>query len=164
VTGGCYFFTVVTYSRRPFFEQPERVDLLREAFRWTQRQRPFCLEAIAILPDHLHCLWQLPEGDSDYSGRWRSLKQWVAHRVPATVNHRGEKAIWQRRFWEHWIRDEEDWRRHLDYIHYNPVKHGYVECPADWPYSSFRHAVERGWYASDWGRTKPDGIDAMELE
>ena len=117
VTGGCYFFTVVTYSRRPFFEQPERVDLLREAFRWMQRQRPFCLEAIAILPDHLHCLWQLPEGDSDYSGRWRSLKQWVAHRVPATVNHRGEKAIWQRRFWEHWIQDEEDWRRHLDYIH-----------------------------------------------
>jgi hypothetical protein len=90
-----------------------------------------------ILPDHLHSDWRLPDGDSDFSLRWRLIKHYVAAGMPAPTNRRGEKLVWQRRFWEHAIRDEDDWRRHVDYVHYNPVKHGYVSRPEDWPWSSF---------------------------
>jgi len=164
IAGGCYFFTVVTLHRQPFFGQAEKVNLLRQAFRFVKVQRPFYLEAIVVLPDHLHCIWQLPDGDTDYSSRWRLIKQYVARDIPTIVNDRGEKAVWQRRFWEHFIRDDQDWRRHLDYIHYNPVKHEYVAQPKDWPYSSFHRAVKQGWYPPDWGETKPEEIDQMELE
>ena len=144
VPGGAYFFTVVTYERRPLLQDAAQVELLRRAFAWAKTRRPFSIDAIVILPDHLHCVWRLPEGDADFSGRWRAIKQFVSRRMEAPLSARGEKLIWQRRFWEHLIRDEEDWRRHLDYIHYNPVKHGFVNAPEAWPYSSFTAAVERG--------------------
>jgi putative transposase len=98
VAGGCYFFNVVTYQRKPLFGDARNVDLLRQAFAWTKAQRPFDIEAIVILPDHLHCVWRLPEGDLDFSGRWRAIKQFVSRRTDAPVLRRGEKTIWQRRF------------------------------------------------------------------
>ncbi|MCX7689130.1 MAG: hypothetical protein N2045_14335, partial [Fimbriimonadales bacterium] len=95
-------------------------------------------------------VWQLPPGDADFSRRWRDIKCYVSAQLATPVNHRGEKRVWQRRFWEHCIRDEEDWRQHIDYVHYNPVKHGLVTRPGDWPYSSFVQAVTWGWYPPDW--------------
>ena len=99
----------------------------------------------------LHTVWRLPPGDTDYSLRWRLIKHHLASGIQGSSNRRGEKNIWQRRFWEHLIRDEYDWRNHVDYVHYNPVKHGYVERAVEWPFSSFHHYVRRGWLAEDWG-------------
>jgi putative transposase len=164
VAGGCYFFTVVTYQRRTLFGDERHVDLLRQAFAWTRARHPFNIEAIVILPDHLHCVWRLPEGDADFSGRWRAIKQFVSRRIDAPVSRRGEKTIWQRRFWEHLIRDEEDWQRHVDYIHFNPVKHGLVNAPEDWPYSSYGRAVDRGCYQPGWGRAEPDPLRNITRE
>ena len=117
-----------------------------------------------LLPDHIHCIWKLPEGNHDYSGRWREIKKRVSRHLDAHTDRRKERGLWQRRFWEHLIRDEEDWRRHVDYIHYNPVKHGLVKRVSEWPWSSFARAVERGWYPADWGATEPSGIAGMDLE
>ena len=164
IPGGCYFFTVVTYRRQPLFEHASRVELLREAIREVKGQRPFEIQAMVVMPDHLHAVWQLPDGDADYSSRWRDIKHAVSSRIEAPVNRRGEKAVWQRRFWEHAIRDEEDWRRHVDYVHYNPVKHGMVSAALDWPYSSFRRSVGRAWYWLAWGSAEPADIRAMWLE
>ncbi|OOG26791.1 transposase [Thioalkalivibrio denitrificans] len=157
--GGLYFFTVVTASRRPLFSNARSIEILRMAFRYVMQRRPFQLEAIVILPDHLHCLWQLPETDSDYSNRWKMLKGYVSRRL-------GNKndPIWQPRFWEHMIRDDHDRRRHMDYIHFNPVKHGLVDDPAAWPASSFRRYLERGIYPTGWGRREPAHIAAMNCE
>ncbi len=160
VTGGCYFFTVVCWQRRPIFAIPENVAALKTAFRQVMRERPFSIDAIAILPDHLHCLWRLPEGDDDFSGRWREIKKTFTRRVRRSEQER----IWQPRFWEHWIRNEEDWRRHMDYIHYNPVKHGLAQAPRDWPFSSFRRAVEKGWYDEHWGESCPEDIADLDWE
>lgn len=162
--GGCYFFTVVTHERQPWLTEPESLERLRRAFKTVMQARPFEMDAVVILPDHLHCLWRLPEGDSNYPERWRQIKRFVAMGVPTPVNQRGEKHLWQRRFWEHLIRDEEDWRRHMNYVHYNPVKHGYVRSPADWHHSSFARAVERGWYEPDWGNSEPANIIEMDFE
>ena len=120
IPGGSYFFTVVTYQRRPVFNEPRHVDLLREAFKHIMESKPFTIDAIVILPDHLHCLWQLPENDDDFSGRWREIKKYVSKRIGADGKRPKEKDIWQRRFWEHAIRDEIDWRRHVDYIPLQP--------------------------------------------
>ena len=156
--GASYFFTVVTHERRPLLAGAENVELLREAFRAVQRQRPFVLEAAVVLPDHLHCIWTLPEGDADFPTRWRLIKSWFTRRCAERLLYdpgaaqlaRGQRAIWQQRYWEHLLRDEEDRRHHLDYIHYNPVKHGLVEKPADWPYSSLARHVAAGLYPADW--------------
>jgi putative transposase len=164
IPGGVYFFTVVTHQRAPIFTDPENVAHLREAFRKVMVARPFEMEAVVILPDHLHCLWRLPEGDDDFSGRWREIKKVASRGVNPTTNTRGERPVWQRRFWEHAIRDEADWRSHMDYIHYNPVKHGLVTRPTDWPWSSFSRAVARGWYEPAWGESEPDNIVGMQLE
>jgi len=164
VSGGCYFFTVVTYRRRKLFADETNIGHLRDAFRLVKAKSPFDLQAIAILPDHLHCLWRLPDGDADFSRRWRDIKNLVSRRVHTPINRRREKQVWQRRFWEHAIRDEEDWKRHLDYIHYNPVKHGYVASPGDWPYSSFRKAVVSGLYTPEWGSVEPKEISELRLE
>ena len=151
--GACYFFPVVTHERRPLlFDNIER---LRGAFRHARRRYPFTVEAIVVLPDHLHTLWRLPPGDDDFSTRWLLIKRYFSSGVPsgkisASMASKREKGVWQRRFWEHCIRDDDDWRQHLDYIHYNPVKHGYVAAPADWRYGSFRRAVANGWYTPDW--------------
>ena len=156
VSGGCYFFTLVTRDRAPLFSGPAEVQILRAAMRRVMHSRPFGVEAMVVLPDHLHCIWQLPVGDADFSGRWREIKKAVSRRFGTPV--------WQRRFWEHLIRDADDWRRHLDYIHFNPVKHGLAARPAAWPWSSFRRCVARGWYHPDWGATEPAGIVQMNRE
>jgi len=162
--GATYFFTVVSYRRQPILcDEPIR-SALRHAIAEVRTRHPFVVEAWVLLPDHLHCLWRLPEGDGDFSSRWRLIKRHVSAGIPAAVNKRGEKTVWQRRYWEHLIRGEEDWRRHMDYIHYNPVRHGYVTAPAEWPHSSFRRCVERGWYEPDWGYAEPAELVGMEHE
>lgn len=157
--GGTYFFTVVTYKRRRFLAQPENVSLLRDSFGHVMRKYPFTIDAIVVLPDHLHCLWTLPDGDSDYSTRWGLLKGHFSRKCDdrhkniscESRRNKKEQAIWQRRFWEHLIRDENDYARHVNYIHYNPVKHGLVTAPRDWEFSSFHRFVRNGIYDSDWG-------------
>ncbi len=157
--GGCYFFTVTTYGRQPIFRSPEAVELLRTAFRELRSERPFEIDAAVVLPDHLHCIWRLPDGDDDFSNRFKSIKKRF------TTAYEGQAGkVWQKRFWEHLIRDQDDWRRHMDYIHYNPVKHGQVQRPGDWPYSSFRRCVEKGLYVPDWGSDISDEVLQMDLE
>ena len=162
--GGCYYFTVVTYQRRPLFFDEKHVGYLRDAMQQVMRERPFTIPAIVVLPDHLHCIMQLPDGDVDYSSRWREIKKAVSRRIAPSSNVRKERMVWQRRFWEHTIRDEEDWNRHADYIHYNPVKHGLVAAPALWPWTSFHKALEKGLYDPEWGLREPATIAHMEPE
>ena len=155
VPGGTYFFTVNLLDRRSCL-LVEQVDLLREVVRAVKRRRPFQIDAWVVLPDHLHAVWTLPEGDADYSGRWRSIKIAFAKGLPKTERrsavrlNKGERGIWQRRFWEHTIRDDADYSAHVDYVHVNPLKHGLVERLTEWPYSSFHRAVARGVYHQDW--------------
>src|SRR5690349_1866814 len=130
--GGYYFFTLVTYDRSPLFANHTNVEQLHIAMNKVKKKYPFSLNAIVVLPDHLHCLWRLPEKDHDFSTRWRLIKRYFSMEIDTPINHRGEKLIWQKRFWEHIIRNEQDWRAHMDYIHYNPVKHGLVSSPAEW--------------------------------
>jgi putative transposase len=166
--GGLYFFSLVTCERRPFLTTDLARQQLRAALKKTQEERPVEIVAIVLLPDHLHCLWQLPVGDDDFSTRWRLVKSRFTIGMLASGFHepgqderrreRHEHAIWQRRFWEHLIKDEDDWKRHLDYIHYNPVKHGYVSSPGDWEFSTFRRYVSLGEYEEDWGRSEPETL------
>ncbi len=168
--GSTYFFTVVTYQRQRIFQDADAVAVLRAAFGDVKASLPFEIDAIALLPDHLHCILTLPEGDADFSTRWRLIKGKFSRRCPMRYQRgqsesrrrKGEKAVWQRRFWEHQIRDETDFARHVDYIHYNPVRHGLVDAPKDWPYSSFHRAVRQGIYPIDWGSNEaivfPDSV------
>jgi putative transposase len=156
--------TVVTHHRVPVFTNEEHVEVLRQAFRKIMAARPFTIDALVVLPEHRHCIWRMPEDDADYSSRWREIKKAASRRIRTITNIRKERMLWQRRFWEHAIRDGEDWRRHVDYIHYNPVKHGLVDHPGDWRWSSFRHAVKRGWYERSWGASEPEHIAAMDCE
>jgi putative transposase len=155
VPGGTFFFTVTLLERRRNL-LTEHLDLLRAAFKAARQRRPFTVEAIVILPDHLHCIWTLPSGDADFSIRWHDIKARFAAQIPPGERlserrrRKGERGIWQRRFWEHVIRDERDYERHVDYLHYNPVKHGHVTRVADWPYSSFHRYVKRGIYNLEW--------------
>ncbi len=147
--GATYAFTLVTYNRQPLFQSSETVDILRQSFHVVKQRHPFYIDAIVILPDHLHCLWTLPEYDANFSTRWRLIKSHFTRHCPDEYKHprsisrlkKKEQAVWQRRFWEHEIRDENDFNRQIDYIHYNPVKHGYVQFPNEWPYSSFHRYV-----------------------
>ena len=164
VPGGRYFFTLVTWRRKAILGEADAIDALRSAMRKVKRNRPFDIDGIVVLPDHLHCILQLPEGDPDFSGRWREIKKACSRRIAPAFDHRRERRFWQRRFWEHAIRDDDDWRRHMDYIHYNPVRHGMVTRPGDWPWSSFRMSVDRGWYAPDWGAEEPQSLRGMDLE
>lgn len=157
VAGGVYFFTLALAERRGSALLVDRIDALRDAFRRTRRDHPFAMPAIVVLPDHLHCLWRLPSGDGNFPLRWRLIKSRFSRgaaggeRRSDSRVRKGERGIWQRRYWEHLIRDDADYRHHLDYIHYNPVKHGLVAGAADWPYSSFRQWVRQGVYPADWG-------------
>jgi len=164
IPGGCFFFTLVTHKRHQYFSEKNNINRLREAFNHVKEKHPFTIDAITILPDHLHTIWRLPDGDTNYSLRWRLIKHFVATGIKTSSNHRNEKQIWQRRFWEHTIRNEKDWRNHMDYIHYNPVKHGYVSRPDAWQYSSYSHALNKGWYDINWGRSLPENIRGMNLE
>lgn len=155
VPGGTYFFTVHLLERRRDL-LVRHIAILREAVRVTRAQRPFYIDAWVVLPDHLHCIWTLPSEDDDFSNRWKAVKIRFVQAIPATERRstvrtaRGERAIWQRRFREHVIRDNEDYARHMDYIHFNPVKHGWVNAVKDWPYSTFHRWVRKGIYPPDW--------------
>ena len=157
--GGSFFFTVVTEKRRPLLASAQAVAVLREAFRTVRASRPFTMDAAVVLPDHLHCIWTLPPDDGDFATRWRLVKSWFTRRCDPALRAmpdraraaRAEQALWQHRYWEHLLRDEADFNRHVEYIHYNPVKHGYAKTPLDWPHSSFRRYVEVGVYPADWG-------------
>jgi putative transposase len=162
--GGTYFFTVVTHGRQPLFADDHTIEKLRSAFRYVKTRRPFEIIAAVILPDHLHCLWRLPDGDTDFSTRWQMIKTDFSRRVPAPINKNGSKSLWQPRYWEHCIRDDEDFGRHLDYIHYNPVKHGFAATPVEWKPSSIWRFVEIGWYETTWGASEPENIRGMECE
>ena len=154
IPGGTFFFTVTLMDRSSKY-LVEHVDLLRESFRVVMNKRPYTIHAIVILPEHLHAIWQLPEGDADYSSRWSAIKTNFSRRlvkkgIKVRKNDRGEFLLWQRRFWEHTIRDDRDYQRHVDYIHFNPVKHGLVSAPCDWPFSSFHDYVEKGFLPLTW--------------
>ena len=154
--GGTFFFTLVTFRRRPLFRSPLARRVLRAAISETRRRRPFDMPGVVLLADHLHCLWTLPDGDADFSTRWRKIKEAFTRaflaaggreaEAPAGQRRKGQRGLWQQRFWEHTIRDEDDFGRHLDYIHFNPVKHELARCAHDWPYSSFHDWVRRGVY------------------
>ncbi len=168
--GGTFFFTLITYRRRPIFSPPEAIDLLWNAFGYTMQRMPFTVVANAILPDHLHFIWTLPADSSDYSTRWRLIKShftrnwWAGETTSENASRvkKGEKDVWQRRFWEHLIRDERDLTRHVEYIHFNPVKHGLVSSPSEWKYSSFLRYVQDGMYPMDWGLNEKVWEGAME--
>lgn len=154
--GGTYFFTVNLLERR-LDTLVRHIDMLREAVRMTRRQRPFHIDAWVVLPDHMHCVWTLPPGDDDFSNRWKAIKIRFVQALPRTERRskvrigKGERGIWQRRYWEHLIRDDRDFERHVDYIHYNPVKHNHAKRVADWPYSSFHRYVRQGVLPVGWG-------------
>ena len=162
--GGCYFFTVVLANRHSSL-LTEHITGLRGAFREVMTKHPFNIDAMVVLPNHLHCIWTLPPGEDNFSMRWRQIKTVFSKGLPpievrsASQIKQGERGIWQRRFWEHAISHEEDYRRHVDYIHYNPVKHGYVPHVADWPYSSFHRFVREGIYAANWTNDCHEGMD-----
>jgi putative transposase len=153
--GATYFFTVNLFDRRSTL-LVEHVVALRAAVREVRRQSPFHIDAWVVLPDHMHCLWTLPEGDDDFPGRWRAIKTTFSKSLPAieprspVMIRRGERGIWQRRYWEHTVRDERDYAAHMDYIHFNPVKHGLADKPGDWPFSTFPRCVRAGLYPADW--------------
>jgi len=166
IEGGTFFFTVTLAERRSDF-LIRHVDSLRRAYRSVRHRLPFKTVAICILPDHLHAIWSLPEGDADFPLRWNLIKRGFSSGLPAAAARssskvaRREKGIWQRRYWEHAIRDEADLARHVDYIHFNPVKHGLVSRVSDWPYSSFHNFVARGDLPSDWGGDVRDVVGSF---
>jgi putative transposase len=150
VAGGTYFFTVNLLERRRDL-LVRHIDALRAAVRATKQDRPFHIDAWVVLPDHMHTIWTLPEGDEDFSNKWKSIKTRFSQTLPRTERRsavrvrKGERGIWQRRFWEHVIRDERD-ATHFDYIHFNPVKHGWADKVVDWPFSSFHRYLRSGIY------------------
>lgn len=158
--GGTYFFTVVTYRRQQIFIDDDVINELRNAIKWVKQKHPFEINAWVLLPDHMHCVWTLPKGDDAYSKRMGMIKAKFTSRVKHKLERnelktdpkirRHESTIWQRRFWEHEIRDEKDFERHVDYIHYNPVKHGLVNEVCDWPHSTFHRYVEKEIYLPNW--------------
>ena len=170
LTGTTYFFTVVTHQRRPILcDAPVRI-ALRHAIERVRLRLPFATDAMVLMPDHLHCIWTLPEGDTDFSSRWSQIKHHVSYvckelypmTLSASRKRRNGGAFWQRRFWEHQIRNEFDMERHVDDIHFNPVKHGLVTAASAWPYSTFGRFVREGVYATDWGGNPACG--GMEFE
>jgi putative transposase len=175
--GGTFFFTLVTENRAPILVEPTARRLLREAFAECRRLQPFDILAIVLLPDHLHTIWRLPDDDDDFSTRWARIKAHFTHALlPAggaeqrrSVSQRRHRnrGVWQRRFWEHAIRDQDDLNAHFNYIHYNPIKHGLAKCAHEWPYSSFHRFVRDSAYPPHWqchcdGRT-PEPLNFLPL-
>ena len=164
IPGGCYFFTVNLFKRENNPLLTRHIDLLRHSVRRVRQRHPFIIHAWAVLPDHLHCVIELPQNDSDYALRWRLIKAAFSKGLPAQETRstsrslRGERGIWQRRYWEHLVRNDEDLRHHIDYVHVNPLKHGLVERVRDWPYSTFHRMVDRGVYPPDWAGSET-GLD-----
>lgn len=174
VEGGTYFFTIVTYKRLPILITESARKTLQQSWNTVKQRHPFETIAVCLLPDHIHCIWQLPEGDANYSIRWKEIKRQFTIRYlrevgsgeerNASRQEKSEAAIWQRRFWEHTIMDQEDLEEHLDYVHYNPIKHGYVTRAGDWPYSSFPRYVRERVYEPDWAGGENGRIQRLEWE
>ena len=168
IPGGSWFFTVNLAERKPNQLLVEKIDLLRNAFEYTKQRYPFRMDAVVILPDHLHCIWTLPQADADFSTRWNMLKGYFSRhiakgeRISTSRKSRRERGIGQRRFWEHLLRDQNDFNRHVDYIHWNPVKHGWAKSASDWPHSSFHRYVVRGVYPENWGNHAGYDIEGVE--
>jgi len=167
--GGTYFFTVNIANR----SQTLLIDyyrVLRTAIRKVKNSHPFQIDAMVVLPDHLHVIWTLPPGDSNFATRWRLIKSGFSRQIPKLEYRRksritkNERGIWQRRYWEHCIRDQKDYNRHIEYIHYNPVKHSYVTKPADWRYSSIHRYIRMGIIDNDWGNSTTPEFDGVEAE
>lgn len=154
--GGTYFFTVNLLQRHGNDLLTRHIALLRETVGSVRKRHPFDIHGWVVLPDHLHCVIELPPGDADFANRWRLIKMGFSKGIPQTEYRsaarlrRGERGIWQRRYWEHLIRDEADYRAHMDYVHINPVKHGHAKSVAEWPYSTFHRLVVAGIYPPDW--------------
>jgi putative transposase len=167
VAGGTYFFTATLVDRKSQ-ALVQHIAALREAFRATRNGHPFAVDAVVILPDHLHIVMRLPVGDADFPNRWHLIKRRftaaVAKAGVSIPRHpNGEYALWQRRFWEHTIRDDRDYERHVDYIHFNPVKHELVSRVRDWPHSSFHRYVRQGLLPQDWGGdARADRVESGE--
>lgn len=156
VAGGSYFFTVNLADRKRTL-LVDHVDILRKVIRKVKAKHPFDIDAMVILPDHLHAIWTLPEGDRDYPTRWMLIKAGFSRHMPKGERRsqsrmrKGERSIWQRRYWEHMIRDDRDYETHINYIHFNPVKHGLVTRSSDWSYSSIHRYIEIGVLDANWG-------------
>jgi putative transposase len=161
VPGGTYFFTVNLLDRKNDL-LVRKIELLREVVKSVRSEKPFHIDAWVVLPDHLHCVWTLPPGDSDYAARWQAIKMVFSKRIPATealseVQSRlDERGIWQRRYWEHTIQNERDYVAPVDYCHIDPLKHGWVDAVRGWPYSTFHRYVQKGVYSKDWAGVVPD--------
>ncbi len=163
--GATYFFTVVTYRRQHILTGELSRRILRRAFTSVRRRLPFDLLAFVVLPDHLHCVWSLPDGDDDFPARWRQIKSLFTREylelggrdwdVTRQSRGQGRRGVWQPRYWERRIRNEADHFRHRDYIHLNPVRHGYVSRPEEWPSSSFHGHVRTGWLDPSWPGSSP---------
>lgn len=168
VAGGSFFFTVVVNGRRRLFDNARAVTMLGNVLRDCHARWPVTVDAIVLLPDHLHTIWTMPSGDAQYPKRWGWIKKeftkaWLAlpagqappdireRAISSSRNRERRRGLWQPRYWEHTLKDENDFERHFDYIHWNPVKHGHVNCPYEWPHSSFQRYVERGVYDRRWG-------------
>jgi len=167
IPGATYFFTLVAYNRQKIFSNSENIQLLKKSIITVKNKHPFTIDAIVVLPEHMHFLLTLPDEDQDFSTRIRLVKSefsrkcttnvgWVKNELCSFEPNKSrllkqEKHIWQRRFWEHLIRNEKDFESHMNYIHYNPVKHGLAASPKDWQYSSFHHCVTKGFYNISWG-------------
>lgn len=167
VSGGTYFFTVNLRDRRDNLLVAE-IEMLRTAVLAVKRSRPFHVDAWVVLPEHMHCIWTLPADDADFSTRWKEIKALFARAQPKT-EHRSaarirpdERGIWQRRFWEHSIRDDREYAAHMDYVHFNPVKHGLVREGSAWRFSSFHRCVTMGLYPAQWDGGVQDLVEGVE--
>ena len=162
---GTYFFTVNLLQRQGNDLLVRQVGLLRAAVKSVRQRHPFVIHGWVVLPDHLHCVIELPADDADFATRWRLIKTEFSKALPKTERRsrvraaRGERGIWQRRYWEHLIRDDVDFRAHMDYVHINPLKHGLVRHVRDWPHSTFHRLVEQGIYPANWAGDDDDGLE-----
>jgi len=173
IEGGTYFFTLVTYKRRTFLTSEEARHSLKTAWIKIRKKYPFDLVAFCLLPDHLHCIWTLPLNDAIYSIRWQGIKGLFSKNMNllghwnkiqnTSMKKKRESGYLQRRFWEHTIFKQEDFNRHFDYIHFNPVKHGFVKHPKDWPWSTFHKYVETGIYDDNWGTLEPEFLKTFQV-
>jgi REP-associated tyrosine transposase len=156
VPGGTFFFTVNLADRQSDL-LTTHIELLRDATRSVRQRHPFEIIAMVVMPDHLHAIWRLPDGNADYPTRWALIKAGFSRNLPkaesirASRSRKRERGVWQRRYWEHQIRDDDDLAGHVAYVHFNPVKHGHVEKAADWPYSTIHRFIREGRIAETWG-------------
>lgn len=161
IAGGSYFFTLVTHSRAPLFSSQSARTILGNTLRTCQREWLFEINAIVLLPEHLHTIWTLPSGDVNYPQRWAWIKkeftkEWLRsggweQPVSQSRKKRGDHGVWQPRYWEHTLKNEDDFDRHFDYIHWNPVKHRHVRCPSEWEASSIHRWINANVYEPEWG-------------